>query len=171
MEKLAILAGLLVLAVLLMVNGLWWLALVCGFCTLTLAPRTMHATAGFVGLLGITILALVYGVWFGAMVGGLAAISLLPIVKGEIGSLLEHTRFEGMVPSPLWPFPRSQQLAVGGLIFPPFIVWRFIEGGWTATVVSVLSFVGILVWFVFVMRSEGWSGEKAREKESVDSLK
>ena len=109
--------------------------------------------------------------WEGVAFGGAVAIYLLPTMRSELGSLLEHTRFEGMMPSGKPSLSRAQQMAVLGLLLPVVIVWRFIDRGWVAGAILLLGLAGLLVWLAFVVRSEGWSGEKADEKEPVDSLR
>ena len=171
MEKLAILAGLLVLAALLMVNGLWWLALVCGLCTITLLPPNMFRLVIFVMSPAGIGFALFFHEWEGAAIVAAVAIYLLPIVRNDLGSLLEHTRFEGMVSSTTWPPSRAKELVLLMLLFAPAVIWGLVDEGWMAVIVPLLGFAGFVAWLAFVMRREGWSREKAREKEPVDGLR
>lgn len=131
----------------------------------------MDKLLGFAAFFALTIFCLSIGSWYLAGLGGFGMISLLPFVRSELSSLLENTRYEGFVPPHRSSFPRAQTIAFSFLMFPPVVVWRMITGGWLATIIPTIGFVALLVWFAFVMRSEGWLGEKAREKEPVDGLR
>lgn len=111
-------------------------------------------------MVGILAAFVAAGHWPAAAVAGLLiALSLLDLVARVRASVRKEPR-PASIFTTLLPLSKAQRIVAVTIPLSALVAFAVASKGWAVLVTGDPGLVGMVGWFVIVMRREGWSGNK-----------